>query len=211
MHVCLAGGDQNNIRRPGNDYDPITLGNQAMPSHPQSQDILNHLFRTDVGHPSLQTFAILDAGRGNTIYQKIVDTDIPKMCLFHGSKAVELAQVAPYLVQLSQDDPFTHWLIQNGWGKSWGVFFQSSDDIDTLQRHFRKFLIVYTEDGKPLYFRFYDPRVLRVYLPTCNPGELRILYGPISRYVFEADDSHLLEFTCNRKYQLIEHKHDLGH
>jgi hypothetical protein len=39
-----------------------------------------------------------------------------------------------------------------------------------MARRRRRFLRVKDEDG--LVFRFYDPRVMRVYLPTCAAGEL---------------------------------------
>ena len=164
---------------------------------PQIQKILELLFQPVADHLSLQTYSILDAAREKVIYQKLLNTDIQKKCLFHGAKAVELATVAPYLVQLKKDDPFTDWLINQGWGKSWGIFFQSSENLDKLQRHFRKFLMVYSEDGKPLYFRFYDPRVLRVYVPTCNESELKIIFGPVNRYCVECEDGNaMIEYSC---------------
>ncbi|MCJ7602705.1 MAG: DUF4123 domain-containing protein [Desulfobulbaceae bacterium] len=136
-----------------------------------------------------------------------MNTDIQKKCLFHGSKAVELATVAPYLVHLKKDDPFTDWLISQGWGKSWGIFCQSSENLDTLQRHFRKFLMVYDEDGKPLYFRFYDPRVFRVYLPTCNENELAIIFGPVYVYIVENEDAEkMIDFFYTDK-QLMTKSH----
>jgi hypothetical protein len=38
-------------------------------------------------------------------------------------------------------------------------------------------------------FRWYDPRVLRVYLPTCTENELDMLFGPLSSYFVE-DGEH---------------------
>ena len=39
--------------------------------------------------------------------------------------------------------------------------------------------------SKPLYFRWYDPRVLREYLPTCNAEELRTIFGSIDAFIVE--------------------------
>jgi hypothetical protein len=36
-------------------------------------------------------------------------------------------------------------------------------------------------------FRYYDPRVLRVYLPTCTSDELKTVYGPVQQYFAETD------------------------
>jgi len=55
--------------------------------------------------------------------------------------------------------------------------------------HLRRFLTVRTEKGKKLLFRFYDPRVLRLYLPTCTSTELNTFFGPVERFVCEGGDS----------------------
>jgi hypothetical protein len=44
------------------------------------------------------------------------------------------------------------------------------------------------EKGRKLMFRYYDPRVLRAYLPTCLPGELRMMFGPVNVYLVPGDD-----------------------
>jgi hypothetical protein len=96
-----------------------------------------------------------------------------------------LAEVAPYLVKLDRESVFTDWVIENGWGKHWGVFAVTKADLPTLRRHFRRFLTVHNESGEPLVFRFYDPRVLAVYLTTCNAEELTAIFGPVLSFVLE--------------------------
>lgn len=55
------------------------------------------------------------------------------------------------------------------------------------------------EKGRRLVFRYYDPCVLRVYLPTCNPAELRTVYGPIECFWTEAESpNNILEFRTRR-------------
>jgi hypothetical protein len=54
---------------------------------------------------------------------------------------------------------------------------------------------VRTEDGTRLIFRYYDPRVLRVYLPTCRPAELETFFGPIDAFLTEGEGSgEMVEF-----------------
>jgi hypothetical protein len=57
-------------------------------------------------------------------------------------------------------------------------------------RHLRTFLITHDEEGKPLYFHFFDPRVLRVYLPTCNAEEVSKVFGPVISYSLEGEESN---------------------
>jgi hypothetical protein len=160
-------------------------------------DSLRHqLWQTAPPASEHQLYAILDAARDPRIYQGLVDSDCAYQCLYRGDLADELREVAPYLVHLQPQAPLTEWLLNLGWGDSWGIFLASAADMRDLRRHFRRFLMVYSEDGKPLYFRYYDPRVLRLYLPTCNAAEVLILFGPVARYYVEGEGGDtLIEFT----------------
>ncbi|MGA1874896.1 MAG: DUF4123 domain-containing protein [bacterium] len=136
-----------------------------------------------------EMYTIIDSARDTLIYPKLLESDIEMICLYRGAPARELADVAPYLIKLKKKDSFTDWLLKNGWGKSWGIFLESPAPFQDLRRHFRRFLMVYDEGGTPLYFRYYDPRVFRVYLPTCNENELKTMFGPVSRYFVEGEDA----------------------
>jgi hypothetical protein len=48
--------------------------------------------------------------------------------------------------------------------------------------------MVKTEEGEELYFRFYDPRVLRIFLPTCDREQLKDFFGPVDYYLCEDED-----------------------
>lgn len=149
------------------------------------ENLLRHLFRHDAEDETRDVYAIVDAAQDEAIYPLIRDASPEHLCLFFGRKAVEMAEVAPYLVRLDPNDPFTDQILEKGWGNSWGIFLQSPSALQELARHFRRYLMVYDEDGKPLYFRFYDPRVFRVYLPTCNEAELKTVFGPVSFFLLE--------------------------
>ena len=96
-----------------------------------------------------------------------------------------MREVAPYLVRLHRDAPFTRWVLSEGWGQRWGIFAVATEGVRMLRRHFRTLVMVYGPDGKPMYFRYYDPRVLRTYLPTCNAEEASIVFGPVRWYLAE--------------------------
>ena len=166
-----------------------------MPAPPVER-LISHLWRPVEGYPPPQIYAILDGARSKAIYPKLASSDIDALSLYSGDQARQLAMVAPYLVYLDREDPFTHWLLTNGWGKSWGIFLESPAILKELRRHFRDFIIVYDEDATPLFFRYYDPRVLRVYLPTCNARELQIVFGPVhSFYVEDEDPTTVIEYS----------------
>ena len=133
----------------------------------------------------LSVWAILDCARDPKIYLALLASRLEFRCLYSGKLPRELELVAPHLVELSPTNRlFGHWL-DEGWGQSWGVFLKI-DDPSNLRHHLRKFLKVQDEDGRRLVFRYYDPRVLRAYLPTCTLDESATVFGPIDSFFVEA-------------------------
>ena len=144
------------------------------------------------------TYAILDGASVEGLLDQLYKYEPEFECLYRGELQPDLAEVAPYLVKLDKESVFTDWVIENGWGKHWGVFALTKADLPTLRRHFRRFLTVHNESGEPLVFRFYDPRVLRVYLPTCNAEELTAMFGPVLSFVLEGNvQRELLRYQNN--------------
>jgi hypothetical protein len=140
-------------------------------------------------------FCLLDAAADEMIpsFLALVQEQVPMQCLYDGRSAVTLSRWAPYLVQLSPTAPLLRVILEKGWGKGWASYFTSTAPFEELRKHFRKFLMVQLEEGKEVYFRFYDPRVLRDFLPTANGGELAMFFGPVTEWMIEAEDSsHLL-------------------
>ena len=132
-------------------------------------------------------WAILDGARDPAIYGR-VDSVRHQCCLYAGTLPWQLQMNAPYLLELPESD-FTTGLVRSAWGKSWGIFFRAESSMETLRRHLRTFLRVADQQGRRLIFRYYDPRVMRVYLPTCLPAELRTVFGPIRCYLMESPDA----------------------
>jgi hypothetical protein len=156
------------------------------------QDRLLPLLRRDLQ----PLFAILDAARDIRILALLVTYKEECLSLYEGVEGAKLAQVAPYLVRLTPDSKLLEALVNEGWGKSWGVYFTCTSDFQGIRRHLRHFLQVKLPDGEQVYFRFYDPRVMRVFLPTCTAEEATQFFGPIQRYVLEGEEpDQLWEFT----------------
>lgn len=117
------------------------------------------------------------------------------ICLYKGLAEERLSAVAPYLFYY-YDSKFGEWYQTEGWGNSWGLLVSTDLGLGDLARHFRRFLMVKTEEGKQLYFRFYDPRVLRIFLPTCDREQLIEFFGPIHFFFMEDEDpSFALKFS----------------
>lgn len=141
---------------------------------------------------------ILDPARDRRIYFDLVNSHLEYTCLYSGNIPDQLEAAAPHLVQLDFNDRYTRDLVDRAWGNSWGVFLRSPVRMERLRRHLRTFLVVNDWSGRRLLFRYYDPRVLRVYLPTCTTEELRTVFGPVTHFWTEDSSSeHLLGFQVS--------------
>jgi hypothetical protein len=150
-------------------------------------------------------YAVLDGARDDRIYRAVYDSRLDYECLFAGELSYEISLAAPYLVHLEARTAFTRWLIEEGWGKSFGIFAWSRADTETLRRHFRRLLQIMDEDGRRLYFRYYDPRVLRLYLPTCTADEVREVLGPVGRLLAEGPEGQVVSYEPGgRSLRVIE-------
>lgn len=136
-----------------------------------------------------QVYALLDGAVNPKLLDYLYRCQPPFECLFRGELKPDMAQVAPYLALFEPGSEFASWVLAQGWGKHWGVLAVSATSLAEMRRHFRRFLTVHTEEGKPLYFRFYDPRVLRVYLPTCSAKELEEFFGPVQAFLIEGESA----------------------
>lgn len=153
-------------------------------------------FQRSLTDPYQPLFAVLDGASTPNLQAIFSEHRLLNVCLLPGELDPELVQAAPYLAQFQAQSAFTELFLMQGLGNHWGILGTSSADLRTLRMHFRKFLTVWDPDGKPLYFRYYDPRVLRLYLPTCNGEELRTLFGPVTAYYAESESADtLLRFT----------------
>jgi hypothetical protein len=142
-----------------------------------------------------ELFAVLDGARNTRIVRELRRSGLAYHCLFSGQLAPALQAAAPYIVQLTHDSPFTASVIEQGWDESWGIYLASHSHLWTVRSHLRSLLRVRTEAGKKLFFRFYDPRVLRSFLPTCDVQQVGQVFGPVLRFDMPSDGGdRLLRF-----------------
>ena len=146
---------------------------------------------------SSDVWMIVDCARDqNRIFRFLLACHLEQSCLYSGPIPPALEMAAPYLLQLQHDDPETRRLLEISWGNSWGVVLRSPTSMRNLRKHLRKLLMVRDQAGRRMAFRYYDPRILQVYLPTCTGEELRTVFGPIESFWTEHwnDPGQMLEF-----------------
>ena len=146
-------------------------------------------------------YCIVDCAADETLYPVLKNSDWEYRCLykqgihFHAERITDaLAATAPYLLKLDPDTMTVEHFIRQRLGKNQAVFFQSDASINDLEKHFSGMLKAMDEKGTVFNFRYHDPRILSVYLPTCTEEEKHIFYGPVDIFWTENEENEVLEF-----------------
>lgn len=103
-------------------------------------------------------------------------------CLFVGDLAQELADVGPYLAQLPGLDAAAATIAADYVLTEAAILLRlraPEQPFDDLHRHLRKHNIVYSAQGNPRFFRYYDPRALVAAMQTTPEPVLRALWAPV--------------------------------
>lgn len=136
--------------------------------------------------------AVVDAARSPKALAVAREIGREAESLFAGRRGERLDDAAPWLVRLPEG-PAREDLASAVAGRSSAVFLRSGAPFATIQGHLRRCLTAETEDGRALFFRFYDPRVLPSYLESSTDAERARLFGPVDTFLVEAD-RELLRF-----------------
>ncbi len=123
-------------------------------------------------------------------------------CLFTGDLADELSDVGPYLGRLKSFGSEISNEVEDLLTRSLGILVVLSvtptEDADPtfsqLHRHFRKFNVVYGPDGKPLFFRYYDPRTVGDVLKVLDAKQLDDFFGIVSTFVLMQDTKQVIQY-----------------
>lgn len=137
------------------------------------------------------TYAVIDGASVAGLMEALTRNKPEYCCLFSGKLSPELVQTAPYLIKLNYKSPIVEWLF-DGWGNHYGIYAIIPENLhfNDVRKHFRSFLIVKSPDNKPLFFRYYDPRVLRMILPSSSGKQIHQIFGPTKLYILEGGEEN---------------------
>jgi hypothetical protein len=134
-------------------------------------------------------YGVFDAARDDRILRLLQESVDEHQNLYEGVPGRAMDDVAPYMVRFALESSLLRRLLVGGWGRGWGTFFRTLEPLKEVRRHFRRYLIVQDEETlERLYFRYYDPRVLREFLKVATPRQKGELLAPFSRVMFEDED-----------------------
>ena len=144
--------------------------------------------------PGGTVFMLVDAARSPPIHPRLTQIAASgrAQALYQGDIGAGLGHVLPWLVRIDQRKGPESWFVEAGFGEAWGSFVVADLAFEDVRRHLRKFNLVTGPDGASMVFRFFDPRVLRAFLPACLPAELARFFGPLRGFLAEAESGDAL-------------------
>ena len=175
----------------------------------QIETIIQQLWHNheQLGEPIV--YALLDGARNKKIHPLLDESGHAFSCLIEGKLDYGMTLASPYMMRLQKDADFTRTLIQHAWGNSWGLFAitYKPATLIKVRNHCKDILHVQDEEtGRKLFFRYYDPRVLRIFLPTYTESDdLLELFGPIMSYTMENETATgLIQFTLKKEGEVFK-------
>lgn len=120
-------------------------------------------------------YAVVDGARDRRIAELARQHVETHQSLYEGAGGENFEDMAPFLIgPMRANSGLLDRFVLEGWGKRWGIYCTSSNRFAEVRRHFRRFLMVDLEStGEKVYFRFYDPGVMRVFWPSCVTAQKR--------------------------------------
>ncbi|WP_350135514.1 DUF4123 domain-containing protein [Roseovarius sp.] len=128
-------------------------------------------------------FALLDGASWPGLPALLAESGAEHYCL-NASLDASMQAGAPWLVRLRAGDPLREVLGARPADAHVGVFFRSEHSGRDLRAHFRRFTMVRLPDApeSPVYFRFFDPRVMLDMAVALVPEKLAALMEAIERF-----------------------------
>ena len=170
-----------------------------MSSKPNAYDL--HCFIEQHKQPGDILYSVVDAAKDYRLAMASRDLlGEPLRPLFIKAPH-HMERVGPYMARIQCTNRYPDYmkLWADRLGDNGGILLLSSAWPKAIYSHLRSIFKVYDETGAMFYFRFYDPRVLRTYLPTCTAKEGRQFFGPIRSILVEGEEAGIMQHFRNGK------------
>lgn len=143
---------------------------------PGTEKGLDQELRTALFGARDRIYAILDGGRIEGLPERLEALDVPRLCLFSGQMVEDAGEMAPWLVELTPENPLlrrmlcdmpddvaaVHGLMRRGPG----IFLRTALPIKELRAHLRRFMRVKDANDGPFFFRFWEPEAAAAYFKS---------------------------------------------
>lgn len=169
------------------DQEALALGLEHIIFSPLEEDERQRRASNATISP-LRAFALLDASQSADIPICLEGFSDPARCLFDGAAYEDMAEVAPWLVELARYSDAWDWFVEDGYGHNWGILIHSRLELPRLKTHLKKFLKIEDEDGERYFFKYYRPEHFNRYVPGFDDAQRATIWRGIEAIYAESKD-----------------------
>ncbi|WP_028624408.1 DUF4123 domain-containing protein [Pseudomonas sp. Ant30-3] len=132
--------------------------------------------------PGATRYLLLDGAKIENLPARLYSLDDNPTIewLYHATPYKEVFDVGPALVLLRNNGALEQAFTEH-WQHDAGLLIESDAPLPQLAEHLRSLIHARVTGEVTLLFRYYDPRVMRHWLPTLIQGEKDRMMGPVSR------------------------------
>jgi len=143
-----------------------------------------------------ELYGVFDGARSDRLRTLLMESIEEVASLYEGAEGAVYDEVAPYLVRFAPGSRLLERVVAEGWGQAWGLFFCTKLVPKDVRRHWRRFLLVLDETKNArMYFRFYDPRVMREFHGVATPRQRAELLLGLDAIVLESEDGGIVSLA----------------
>lgn len=179
------------------------IGEDARRAHARARFFADEMNAVVGALPEGRLFAVYDGAKDDRIFSALLQAQdhVEVQSLYQGQRAHDFRQYCPYLIDLTDQPHILNSLLVLSLGHDWGIYIVASMDFAEMRRVLRKRTMAVLPDYEdPVFFRFYDPRVLPAFLKCSDYDEQENFFGPISDLICEQDRGDtLMTFTLRNK------------
>jgi hypothetical protein len=143
-------------------------------------------------------YAVVDTAQDDKLHDLVFAALFPN-CLFLTDTFSPVGRAAPYLVPVEHAERLMREWRARGRGRNWGLFVRAEIPIPRLLQRLRTLNLATLPDGRTVLFRWWDPRVLRVFLPTCAGAELAPWFDGVEEWLCEEEGGEALRSYRRRE------------
>lgn len=139
------------------------------------------------------------------------DSTITYKSLFRGSSGEKLWSVAPYLIDVSSNDELVKSIKRKDPIERRVTWLYSTENIEDLRKHLRRFLRMKQGDDSYIYFRFYDPYVVNAVFPNFTNEQAIDFFEKIEYIVTEdarIGKKQIFRLSSRKELHIISQKID---
>ncbi len=146
-------------------------------------------------------YALYDAAQDRELLPLLRRHNIMHICLYDGTKAQTLANVAPYLIpcQHFQANPID--FVDSIWQRGVSMIVEASVALEDLKSQLKKVAFIKNSEDKDCYFRYYDARAFAKFLKIANGEQLSFFFGNALKSVYWLDGESDVFFCLQQEIQ----------